>query len=90
MPSFTEYAEEILANAKLLDAHLNSVDSPLPSFDNDILTNLPLDMKEARSSIINATHMLKQLAQGPVGSAVEIMFNVRRVYCHNCIGLTSL
>ena len=76
MPSLTSLAEEILANAKRLDEHLASQQQPSPSFDHDVLGDLPPQLEAARESLIDSTHTLKQLAQGSVRATTEIMLNV--------------
>lgn len=76
MPSLTSLAEEILANAKRLDEHLDSQKQPSPSFDHDALVNLPPQLDSARKALIDSTHTLKQLTQGPVLATIDIMFNV--------------
>lgn len=77
MPSLTSLAEEILTNAKKLDEHLTSQNQPSPSFDHDVLINLPPQLESARDALIDSTHTLKQLTQGPVRATIEIIFNVR-------------
>lgn len=82
MPSLTSLAEEILANAKRLDEHLASQKQPSPSFDHEALINLPTQLESARNALIDSTHTLKQLAQGPVLATVDIMFNVHILSVH--------
>ena len=77
MPSLTSLAEEILANAKRLDEHLASQNQPSPSFDHNAFGNLSPQLAAARDALIDSTHTLKQLTQGPVGATVDILFNVR-------------
>lgn len=76
MPSFTSLAEEILKNAKQLDEHLASQQRPSPSFDHDALVDLSPQLESTRDALIDSTHTLKQLAQGPTRATVEIMFSV--------------
>ncbi len=76
MPSLTSIAEDILANAKRLDAHLSYKSVAPTSFDHDSLVDLPHDMESVRNALIDSTHTLKQLAQGPVGRTVETLFTV--------------
>lgn len=76
MASLTSLAEEILANAKRLDQHLLSQNLSPTSFDHDTLTHLPSELESTRKALINSTQTLKQLSQGPVGSSMEIIFNV--------------
>ena len=76
MHSLTSLAEEILSNAKQLDEHLASQKRSSPSFDHDTLIDLPPQLESARDALIDSTHMLKQLTQGPVRATVDILFNV--------------
>ena len=77
MGSLTSLAEEILANAKRLDAHLSSQNLNSTSFDHDSLADLPSELESTRKALIDSTQTLKQLSQGPIGSSMEIIFNVR-------------
>lgn len=77
MSSLTEIAEIILASAKLLDAHTTSQNLPPTSFDNDTLSNLPIELEAARKSITDATQTLKHLAMGPASHVFEISLGVR-------------
>ena len=77
MASLTSLAEEILANAKRLDQHLSSQHLASTSFDHDNLADLPSELESTRKALINSTQTLKQLSQGPIGSSMEIIFNVR-------------
>ena len=76
MGFLTVLAEEALAEAKKLDAYLDSQNRPSTSFDEDTLTALPPDLVTARNALINKTHTLKRLALGPVGVLTEIMWAV--------------
>ena len=76
MPSLTSLAEEILINAKRLDEHLAAQKQPSPSFDHDAWINLPPQLHSARESLIDSTHTLKQLAQGPVSATTDILMSV--------------
>lgn len=77
MGTLTSLAEEILANAKRLDQHLSSQHLIPTSFDHDSLADLPSELESTKKALINSTQTLKQLCQGPVGSSMEIIFNVR-------------
>lgn len=77
MGSLTSLAEEILANAKRLDQYLSSQNLISTSFDHDSLGDLPPELESTRKALINSTQTLKQLSQGPIGSSMEIIFNVR-------------
>ena len=76
MPSLTSLAEEILINAKRLDEHLAAQKQPSPSFDHDAWINLSPQLESARNALIDSTHTLKQLTQGPVRATADILFNV--------------
>lgn len=75
-PSLTELAEEILVNAKLLDAYTSKNNLPNTSFHLDTLAKLPADLKTAQKALVNQSHRLRQLAEGPVGSINGILFSV--------------
>ena len=76
MPSLTSLAEEVLINAKRLDEHLAAQKQPSPSFDHDAWVNLSPQLESARDALIDSTHTLKQLAQGPVRATTDILLNV--------------
>ena len=76
MPSLTSLAEEILKNAKQLDEYLDSQNRAPPSFDHDAFVGLLPQLEATRDALIDSTHTLKQLAQGPTRATVEIMFSV--------------
>jgi len=77
MPSLTSLAEDILANAKRLDTHLASQNQSSPSFDHDAFVDLPPQLESARDALVDSTHTLKQLSQGPVRATIDIIFSVR-------------
>ena len=77
MPSLTQLAEEVLANAKRLDAYTTSKNLPPVSFDDDCLVDLPADVDAARKSLIDSTQTLRRLALGPVGTNIDIAYSVR-------------
>ena len=80
MPSLTSLAEEILINAKRLDEHLAAQKQPSPSFDHDdVWINLSPQLEAARDALIDSTHTLKQLTQGPVRATADILLNVKPV-----------
>jgi len=76
MPSLTQIAEEILANAKRLDAYTSSKALPSTSFELDTLGDLPPDVEKARHVPINSTQDLNRLALRPMNTLIEIMFGV--------------
>ena len=76
MASLTEIAENILAQAKRLDAFTTSKGLPSSSFDLHTLFDLPDDVEECRKDLVDACQSLKQLGNGPVGQFYEVLFNV--------------
>ena len=76
MPSLTSLAEEILINAKRIDEHLAAQNQPSPSFDYDASVVPSPQLESARDALIDSTHTLKQLAQGPVRATADILFSV--------------
>lgn len=76
MASLTEIAENILAQAKRLDAFTTSKGLPSSSFDLHTLFDLPDDLEECRKDLVDACQSLKQLGNGPVGQFYEVLFNV--------------
>lgn len=77
MGPLTSLAEEILENAKRLDQYLSSYNLEPASFNNNSLGDLPFELEASKKALINSTQTLKQLSQGPVGTLMEIMVNVR-------------
>ena len=76
MPSLTALAEEVLANTKRLDAYLESKGLPYTDFQEDTLSNLPLDLETTRNALVDSAQTLKRLALGPGGVYTEILFSV--------------
>ena len=76
MASLTEIAENILAQAKRLDAFTTTKGLPSSSFDLHTLFDLPDDLEECRKDLVDACQSLKQLGNGPVGQFYEVLFNV--------------
>ena len=76
MPSLTEIAEGILADAKRIDASLSSQNLPSTSFDKDTLSSLSHDIDPIRKSLVDSTQALKRLTLGPVAHQLEICFGV--------------
>ncbi|MCJ1294174.1 hypothetical protein MMC34_005731 [Xylographa carneopallida] len=79
MSSLTQLAEEILANAKCLDAYTASKSLPPVSFDEDSLADLPADVDAARKSLIDCTQTLRRLALGPIGTNIDIAYSATDV-----------
>ena len=78
MSSLTKIAEHILESAKLLDEYASAKGVPSASFDYNAFTNVPPDLQDARSTLINAAEAVRKLAMGPAGIATELIFNVRQ------------
>lgn len=76
MASLTSIAEGILVDAKRLDEYTNSKGLEHTTFEKETLGNLPDDLEDCRKSLINSTQKLKQLAHGPVGLLLEVLFFV--------------
>jgi hypothetical protein len=76
MSSLTARAESILEQAKQLDAILEANNLPYPTFDNDVLDQLPKDLQSHRWAIANDTNDLKRLMRGPVMQTMDIAHSV--------------
>ena len=90
MATLTALAEEALVQAKKLDAYCVSVGRPLTSFDKDTLDKLPPDVATARDTLLNSSHTLKRLAQGPLGIFNEYMWVVSQSSCDSSTREKSL
>lgn len=75
MPTLTSLAEELLTQAKELDAMLEQNNIPPTSFDEDTLALLPLEAQGLRKDLMNASHDFKQLLRGASLSGLDISFN---------------
>ena len=76
MASLTSRAEAILAQAQKVDAYLEEKNIPYPSFEEDTLENLPLDLQGVRWSLANDTNDLKKLTRGAVMHTMDITMSV--------------
>lgn len=76
MASLTSIAESILVDAKRLDEYTTSKGLGYSTFEKDTLDNLPDDLEDCRKSLVDSTQKLKQLAHGPVGLLLEVLFFV--------------
>lgn len=74
MPSFTDLAKKLLADAEILDKYLVSEGRPTASFDEDCMEDLPPAVEEIRKSIIDGAQTTKRLALGSRGIYGEILF----------------
>ncbi len=72
MSSLTEIAEDILANARKMDAYTNTN----LKGGHESLVGLPANIENARLALINSTQTLKRLALGPKGTLMEILYSV--------------
>lgn len=76
MPSLVSIAEELLAQAKKIDALLEKSGTPYPSFDHDTLETLPDDAQKLRRELADTSHTIRQLARGARLSGLDIAFSV--------------
>lgn len=76
MPSLTSIAEAILAQAKKLDAYLESNEIRYPSFEEDTLDQLPDKLQDDRWALANSSNELKKLARGAAMGTIDTALNV--------------
>ena len=69
-------AEAILAQAKKLDAYLETNKIPYPSFDEDTLDQLPDELHDDRWALANSTNELKKLARGAAMGTMDTALSV--------------
>ena len=69
-------AEAILAQAKELDAYLESHDIPYPSFDEDTLDRLPNELQDNRWALANSSNALKKLTRGAAMGTMDTAVSV--------------
>ncbi|KAL8685081.1 MAG: hypothetical protein Q9218_007987 [Villophora microphyllina] len=74
MPTFTSLAEDLVAQAKQLDAFIANDGIESPSFDRDTLADVKLseELRSVRSALANSANDLKKLALGPVVFGTEL------------------
>lgn len=72
----TAIAEQLLADAKVLDAYAASNGLEPTNFTKETLPDLPLDLEQTRHSIIDHAQNLKRLAQGPRDLLFELLNHV--------------
>lgn len=70
--SLVSLAEELLAQAKKLDAVLEQHNIPYTSFEEDTLVLLPHEAEELRTSLVDTSHNFKQLVRGARLSGLDI------------------
>ncbi|RVX74075.1 hypothetical protein B0A52_01907 [Exophiala mesophila] len=73
--SLSDIAEDILACTSKIDRHANLTGRLPTSFDQDTLGRLPEDVEDARKTLIDKTQELRQLALGPVGLCLDVLFS---------------
>lgn len=78
----TSIAEQLLADAKLLDAYAEANGLDAVDFSKESLSDLPLDMEKTRYSIIDRAQNLRRLAQGPRDLLFELLNHVRHQEMH--------
>ncbi|OAA75810.1 O-methyltransferase, family 2 [Akanthomyces lecanii RCEF 1005] len=69
----TSIAEQLLADARLLDAYAEANGLDAVDFSKESLSDLPLDMEKTRYSIIDRAQNLRRLAQGPRDLLFELL-----------------
>ena len=86
MTSLTSRAEAILAQAKKLDAYLESNQIPYPTFDEDTLEQLPDELQDERWVLASSSNELKKLARGATFSTIDLALSVRiqLIACQPC------
>ena len=73
MPTLVELAEQILENAKKLEAYTISKSLPSPSLEKDVFVDLPLEQELVRTSIVDTAQALRRIAAGPAILGTEIL-----------------
>lgn len=76
MPTLTQHAEQLLEDAKRLDAHTASRNLPPTSFDQDTLTDLSGEGAEIRARAVDGAQIVKKLALGGEGSIYDTCWSV--------------
>ena len=69
MSSLVELAEKILANAKKVDAHVNT----------DKSQTAPLEIQQARQELLDASHELKKQVVEPDSWLAQVLYGVGSV-----------
>ena len=81
MQSLTSRAEAILAQAKKLDAYLESKNIPYPSFDEDNLEELPNELQDERWALANSCNEMKKLTRGATMGTMDVALSVCVHHC---------
>lgn len=75
---FTRLAVSALKSAIKIDEHLKSIHGEtLTLKNNDLLVDLPNDIEDLRSELVQVSHDMRQLASGPVVGLTDLLFTVR-------------
>lgn len=77
MPSLVLLAEQLLAQAKELEAVLDRSNIPGPSFEDDTLEQLPQEAQQLRWNLLNTSDVIRQLTRGARLTGLDISFSVR-------------
>ena len=76
MTSLTQYAEQLLEDAKRLDSCSASRHLPPTSLKKDTLTTLTLQEEQTRKRVVDGAEKVKKLALGGVGGIFDIAWGV--------------
>jgi hypothetical protein len=79
MGSLTAIAEQLLAQAKEIDAYVASKELPPLSIRHETLKNLPFDLQSTCDSLIDGTANLRALVEAPAPAVMNIIYNVRDI-----------
>jgi len=82
MPSLTSLAEQMLAQAKVIDGYLEQKNIPYTSLNEDTLESLPEYVQNVRSELLDTSHIFKQLVRGPTHSGLDFAYNVSAASDH--------
>ncbi|KAL1836086.1 hypothetical protein VTK73DRAFT_5207 [Phialemonium thermophilum] len=87
----TRLAEQLLERSRALDSYNRNLGHDPASFDRESFVDAPLDVEDARKSVINLAQDLKRLAQGPRDLLFESLNTVGAPASHlSWSGLTDL
>ena len=74
--SLTSIVEQMLGQAKELDAYLTANSISTPSTDNDTLAQLPANLQDTRVALADAAEDFKKLIRGPVVNTMDTILAV--------------
>ena len=80
----TRLAEQLLENAKALDAYNQSHGLPPASFDEESFRDPPLNIENRRRTVISLAQDLKRQAQGPRDLVSDVLNSVGRTAVPAC------